>query len=325
LLLLFTVSFHVVKADAARSRAVLPVSALRSVGLRLFIRSHARTYHASPMRWAQYDAAMPVPTEDLLRYVGREQPPAVSPVACFVVLEADDSSRFVVTHGCARLCGALAELLDDIDADAVADAAGDALTVGADDALTFRSATDDIVAALPHFELPATPRSAVVAALEYVDLCLDRGPPSAIARPLVAALRHLVEPWEYAFVEEHAFAAATSPLRRPTLLSMVLPTVRAGGVAAERHPEHIPPHALLPLTQLMRIADFLLVEPLRDLCCAYLATLVLGKTEAEVAELFRLERPLTEEELEPVFAKHPFLRTPPDATAMEYAMEGPSY
>jgi hypothetical protein len=220
----------------------------------------------------------------------------------FVVLMTNDDGVFVASHSVMRLCGALAELLDEIDADtAPAPYPADASTV-------------EIVELLPAFEVDAT-MGALRSVLEFLVLWLENGRPSVLARPLVAPLQHLVSQWEWDFLQAHAFVAKPKRPSAAAAIAAVVPFVREPSAARlfHQHRGTLSAPAVAPLLQMMRAADYLAIDALRDLTCAFLASLVTEKSEGELADALDMDRPLTEEELEPMFAQHPFLRPSPQA------------
>ena len=220
----------------------------------------------------------------------------------FILLVSSNDQVYVASHSILRLCGALSELLDEIDADtSPAPYPVDATTA-------------EILDLLPAFEVDA-PHTALVAVLEFLVLWLENGRPSALVRPLSAPLQHLVLDWEWSYLQEKAFAPKPRRPTAATALAAVVPFVREPTASRLYHQEKgvLSTTSIAPLLMLMRAADFLGVDPLRDLTCALLASLVMDKSEAELAELLDLDRPLTEAELEPMFVQHPFLRAMPAA------------
>jgi hypothetical protein len=222
----------------------------------------------------------------------------------FIVLITADDELYVASHALLRLCGSLAELLDEIDADT-------APTPYPADA-----STAEVIEVLPSFEVDA-PSAAVRSVLEFLALWLRNGRPSVLARPLSAPLQHLVTEWEWEFLKGHSFAPRPKRPSAAATLAAVVPFVRdptATRLLSQQRGTLTPP-AIAPLLQLMRAADFLCIDSLRDLSCAFLASLVMDRNETELADLLDLDRPLTEAELEPMFAQHPFLRPTTGAAA----------
>eukprot|EP00388_Colpodella_angusta_P006549 GDKJ01019267.1.p1 GENE.GDKJ01019267.1~~GDKJ01019267.1.p1 ORF type:complete len:223 (+),score=-9.23 GDKJ01019267.1:30-671(+) len=102
--------------------------------------------------------------------------------------------------------------------------------------------------------------------------------PTILSRPLKAPLEELVQPWEREFLVESCL-------------------------------ENRDPSRHRPLLNIMRAAEFLVIDSLRDLCCAFLASLVLKcSSEQEVLNVLGLPRAATAEELQPVLELYPFLR-----------------
>ena len=102
--------------------------------------------------------------------------------------------------------------------------------------------------------------------------------PSIIGRPLCGPFHELVQPWELNFVQQHGLSAM-DPMKHE------------------------------PLIDMMKLADFLVIDPLRDLCCAFLASLVLScSSEGDLLKLLGGQQPLSERELKNVYEQFPFLQ-----------------
>lgn len=103
--------------------------------------------------------------------------------------------------------------------------------------------------------------------------------PTILSRPLKAPIEELIQPWE----REYLMASCLE------------------GRDYSRHG---------PLLNIMRVAEFLIIDSLRDLCCAFLASLILkSASESDVLQVLGLPRPATQEELQPVLDLYPFLRS----------------
>lgn len=125
--------------------------------------------------------------------------------------------------------------------------------------------------------IPDVDPFACATVFDFLELTVTRVP-SMIARPLRAPIQEVVQPWESAFLLEKCL-------------------------------ENRDPQKHQPLLDVMKVSDFLIVDSLRDLTCAFLASLVLQcSTEAEMLKLLGIARPLTSEDLEPLYDQFPFLK-----------------
>eukprot|EP01064_Diplonema_japonicum_P024596 TRINITY_DN351_c0_g1_i1.p1 TRINITY_DN351_c0_g1~~TRINITY_DN351_c0_g1_i1.p1 ORF type:complete len:186 (+),score=49.19 TRINITY_DN351_c0_g1_i1:49-606(+) len=59
-------------------------------------------------------------------------------------------------------------------------------------------------------------------------------------------------------------------------------------------------------------ANFMNIEPLRDLCCAAIANMLRGKNEQEILDLFGITEPFTTEEEEKLYQEYEWLREKKD-------------
>jgi hypothetical protein len=124
--------------------------------------------------------------------------------------------------------------------------------------------------------VPDVDPDACVAVFDYLNLITTRIP-TLIPRPLRVPLREVLQPWENDFLQRCIENRDT-----------------------RRHEK---------LLEIMKVSDFLIVDPLRDLCCAFMASILLDCSgEAEVLNLLGLPRPPTSEEMEPLFDQFPFLQ-----------------
>lgn len=125
--------------------------------------------------------------------------------------------------------------------------------------------------------IPDVDIEACQSAFDYLELTTTRVP-SIISRPLRAPLQELVQPWEYDFLQERC--------------------LEKGNVAHHQK-----------LLCVMQVSDFLMIDSLRDLCCAFLASIALHcRTEVELLTLLGLPRPASSDELELIYSQFPFLK-----------------
>lgn len=125
--------------------------------------------------------------------------------------------------------------------------------------------------------IPDVDPEACAAALKYLELASIRIP-TMLVRPLRAPLSEIVQPWEMRFLTENCLEQGDE----------------------RRHSN---------LLNVMKVSDFLIVDSLRDLCCAFLASIVLQcNSEAELLSLLGLPRAPSAEELAPLYDQFPFLR-----------------
>ncbi|KAJ9436873.1 SCF ubiquitin ligase complex protein SKP1a, partial [Diplonema papillatum] len=62
----------------------------------------------------------------------------------------------------------------------------------------------------------------------------------------------------------------------------------------------------------LKAANFMNIEPLRDLCCATIANMLRGKNETEILSLFGILEPFTPDEEEKLFQEYEWLREKKD-------------
>lgn len=114
--------------------------------------------------------------------------------------------------------------------------------------------------------------------LLYLETVLTRAP-TLIAPPLrSAALRDIVQPWEWSFLLDVGLEARNT-------------------------------QRFQPLISLMGAADFLGVQSLMDLSCAMFASLFMDKSEEELVQLCGLDYPLNENNIQALQQAFPFLKT----------------
>jgi hypothetical protein len=111
--------------------------------------------------------------------------------------------------------------------------------------------------------------------LTYLDIASNKIP-TVLPRPLRAPLNELIQTWELDFLMSNCVD------------SEVVPQSRIVGV--------------------MRVSDFLIIDSLRDLTCACLASTILScSSEQEVLKLLGLPQSLTRDQLQPLLEQFPFL------------------
>lgn len=119
--------------------------------------------------------------------------------------------------------------------------------------------------------------------------------PSMIARPLRNNLDESIQEWEISFL------CSIFPKNKPHKSN--------GRFRSLPKKTQLTTESLDLLLEIAMLGDFLMIEPLCDLCCAYLAEIGHGAHSAEeLMELWGRDTPLTEEELEVVYLQLPFLR-----------------
>lgn len=125
--------------------------------------------------------------------------------------------------------------------------------------------------------LPGLNAAACLSTFEYLLHCTTKVP-SVISRPLRAPLAEVIQPWEMNF-----------------LLTRCLEN---GDVT--RHQQ---------LLAVMSVSDFLMIEPLRDLTCAFLASIALQcEDENELTRVLGMDRPLNAKDMDALYTQFPFLR-----------------
>ncbi|EKF31340.1 hypothetical protein MOQ_004827 [Trypanosoma cruzi marinkellei] len=172
----------------------------------------------------------------------------------------------------------------------------------------------DAVGHLPPVVLPQATYKGCKALFLYLDMITTRVP-TTISKPLRAPIEELLQPWEMNFLLKDCMDETTS-----RAISQQMNNGKDGKTKSRKSVGDTrtayysvivnnAPDSLNLITELAMLSDFLIVEPLRQLTCAFLASLALGaSSEAELLRLCGLSRPLTEEELDPVYAQFPFLR-----------------
>ncbi|KAK7199616.1 hypothetical protein NESM_000006700 [Novymonas esmeraldas] len=205
-----------------------------------------------------------------------------------VVAQCSTGDRKVIRHDFAlhnrgaRLCRLLDSLLDSVDVD-------------------LKRKVDPVQGPIPPVVLPHATREGCECVFRYLELIQTRVP-TLLSKPLRAPLEELVYSWEMNYLLEDCFPAGVADEAKSSA-ALCRTLVKCGPSAMDR------------VLEVAMLADFLLIEPLRDLTCALLASLALtAGTEKELLQLCGLDRALTEEELEPLYKQLPFLR-PEDGLA----------
>lgn len=182
----------------------------------------------------------------------------------------------------ARLCRLLDAFLDSVDVD-------------------LKAKFDPVSGSIPPVVMPMATREGCETLFHYLDLAQTRIP-TLISKPLRAPLEELVQPWEMIFLLQNCLgmpAAECAGFKTSSFLKSV----------AKRGPS-----ALDRLIEITMLSDFLLIDSLCDLTAAFLASLGLSATtEKDLLQLCGLTAPLTEEELEPLYAQLGFLRPAAEA------------
>lgn len=125
--------------------------------------------------------------------------------------------------------------------------------------------------------IPDSTSQAVESVLSYLELTTIRIP-SIISRPLKGPIDEVTQPWEMDFVRAHG--------------------LDNGEFSAHGK-----------LLDIMKVADFLVVDSLKDLCCAFIASTVLScSTQEDLMQKLGMVRPASEAELSEVYEMYPFLR-----------------
>eukprot|EP00667_Euglena_gracilis_P021569 EG_transcript_23700 len=112
---------------------------------------------------------------------------------------------------------------------------------------------------------------------DYLVHFIEPVKPTVLDKPLKAALHELLPEWEKDYVYKKLFKDGNEK-----------------------------EHSLLFATLLA--ANFLGIEPLRDLCCAAIANMLRAKTPEQIMELFNITEPFTPEEEANVEKQYPWLK-----------------
>lgn len=187
-----------------------------------------------------------------------------------------DRHDFALHNRGARLCRLLDSLLDSVDVD-------------------LKRKLDPVQGPIPPVVLPQATREGCECVFAYLDLVQTRVP-TLLSKPLRAPLEELVYDWEMNYLlAECLLISNVDEIKSSMALCRAL--AKSGPSSMDR------------LLEVAMLADFLLIEPLRDLTCGMLASLALtASSEKELLQLCGLDHALTEEELEPLYKQLPFLR-----------------
>ncbi|CCW70515.1 unnamed protein product [Phytomonas sp. Hart1] len=185
---------------------------------------------------------------------------------------------FAVHKRAARFCRLLDSILD------VAD-------------LSSQTKPDLVSGPIPPVTLSQATREGCEIVFEYLDLVQTRMPTN-ISKPLRAPLEELIQPWEMSFLLGKCFGNVNVEESTEFKTSTFFKTVLKKG-----------PKSMNRILEIAMLSDFLLIEPLRNLTCAFLASLGLSApNEDELLKFCGLDAQLSEEDLESVYLQLAFLR-----------------
>lgn len=209
-----------------------------------------------------------LPSQDYVRFVAQ-------------CLGPDDKvirHDFAVHMRGARLCSLLEAVLDAVD-------------------VNLSSKFDAVNGWTPPVTLPQATKIGCELVFQYLELIQTRVP-TLLSKPLRAPLEELVQPWEMSFLQERCLGGSSSGHDEDYKTSKCFRALAKKG-----------PHSLDKILEVAMLSDFLVISSLRDLTCAFIASLGLSATsEKELLQLCGLDAPLTEEDLEPLYAQFGFLR-----------------
>nr|CCC94437.1 conserved hypothetical protein [Trypanosoma congolense IL3000] len=161
--------------------------------------------------------------------------------------------------------------------------------------------------------LPQATEKGCLALFAYLELITKRVP-SMLSKPLRAPLEELVQPWELEFLLHNCmYDDVRSCIERATNDNSWEKENKTPS-SDKRQAHYVvilekAPQSLDLLLEVAMLSDFLLIESLRQLTCAFIASLACNaSSEEELLRLSGLERPMTEDELEPLYLQFPFLR-----------------
>ncbi|ORC92573.1 uncharacterized protein TM35_000033260 [Trypanosoma theileri] len=167
---------------------------------------------------------------------------------------------------------------------------------------------------IPPVVLPQATERGCNALFFYLEMTTTRLP-TVLSKPLRAPLEELVQPWELKFLLCNCMDDATSHSIAKQISNTRAESKKGNCDDFDATASYYrvilngAPKSLDLLLEVAMLSDFLLIEPLRQLTCAFLASLALNApSENELLRLCGLQRALTEEELDPVYAQFPFLR-----------------
>lgn len=160
--------------------------------------------------------------------------------------------------------------------------------------LDVETPVDTVRGPIPPLVLPQATDKGCEKVFQYLQFLLTRLP-SIISRPLRSPLEECIQPWELSYVMGLCF---------PDGPSNVVTSNDAFRKLLDGHS-----NSLDLLLEVAMLSDFLMIEPLCDLTCAFLASLGLSaNSESELLRLWGHHAPLTEEQLQPVYEQLPFLK-----------------
>lgn len=183
--------------------------------------------------------------------------------------------HYALAKCCARHCELLVPLLDIAELDE-------------------RNQLDLLTGPITPIILPQSTETGFEKVCSYL-LNLLTTSPSVIGRPLRNNLEESIQKWELNFL------CSIFPEKKPHRTSDRFHSLPKKA--------QLTTESLDLLLEIAMLGDFLMIESLCDLCCAYLAEIGHGAhSEEDLMELWGRDTPLTEEELEAVYLQLPFLR-----------------
>eukprot|EP01062_Namystynia_karyoxenos_P008301 TRINITY_DN1291_c0_g1_i4.p1 TRINITY_DN1291_c0_g1~~TRINITY_DN1291_c0_g1_i4.p1 ORF type:complete len:215 (+),score=117.48 TRINITY_DN1291_c0_g1_i4:87-647(+) len=105
--------------------------------------------------------------------------------------------------------------------------------------------------------------------------------PEKLEKPLKDELKNLVPEWDWKYITTSLLEAGDEKKHEKLFLTL-------------------------------KGANFMNIEPLRDLCCAAIANMLRGKNEQEILDLFGITEPFTPEEEEKLYQEYEWLREKKD-------------
>eukprot|EP00759_Apiculatamorpha_spiralis_P052668 PhF_6_TR5937/c0_g1_i1/m.8585/K03094/SKP1, CBF3D; S-phase kinase-associated protein 1 len=129
---------------------------------------------------------------------------------------------------------------------------------------------------LPLNEIEAETLALVLDFLKYHD---DK-PMRDIEKPLRTHIKEVLDDWDYQFFTQRLLESGDE----------------------KRHKK---------LLDVLKAANFMIILPLRDLCCACVASMLMGKNEQEILDLFGVTEAFTPQREEELYREYPWLREKP--------------
>lgn len=189
--------------------------------------------------------------------------------------QGEVASHYALKVTGARFCRLLEALLDAADLDV-------------------SHSIDPIRGPITPVVLPQATRQGCEMLFEYLEL-LQHRTPSVISRPLRSPVEECIQPWELSYLIHVCFAEQSVNV---TSSSDFLRKLLDGNGK----------HSIDLLLEVAMLSDFLLVDSLRDLVCAFIASLGLSaNSETDLMRLLSRSAPLSEDELQAVYDQLPFL------------------